>query len=87
MPIPKTYKSCWGNALNDHVFSLSYEKDEDTYQMYYDLYRRSDGKQLLTGAVFAESYGDVIAAATATHSYLMDKTGKILLCLKNDKLV
>ena len=87
MPIPKTYKSCWGNALNDHVFSLSYEKDEDTYQMYYDLYRRSDGERLLTGAVFAESYGDVIAAATATHSYLMDKTGKILLCLKNDKLV
>ena len=28
-----------------------------------------------------------LLAVTKTHSYMMDLTGKILLCLKNDKLV
>lgn len=77
----------WGNALNDHVFSLSYEKDDGSYQMFYDLYRRSDGACFLSDAVFVEHYGDRIAAATSTHSYLLDETGNVLICLKNNKLV
>ena len=55
--------------------------------MFYDLYRRSDGACFLSDAVFVEHYGDRIAAATSTHSYLLDETGNVLICLKNNKLV
>ena len=74
-------------TLSSHVLALEYEKDIDFYQRFYNLYRREDGKRFLTGAVYTESFGNRIVAATPTHSYLMDETGKVLLCLKNDKLV
>ena len=75
------------DPLNSRVFSLQYTKDDGTYQWYHDLFRRDSGECFLSGAVCAQSFGDRIAAATPTHSYLLDETGKVLLCLKNDKLV
>lgn len=78
---------CSLQTLSSHVLALEYEKDIDFYQRFYNLYRREDGKRFLTGAVYTESFGNRIVAATPTHSYLMDETGKVLLCLKNDKLV
>ena len=77
----------YAQTLSSHVFALEYDKDDGIYLYYHDLYRRDDGKRFLTGAVYAESFGNRIVAATPTHSYLMDETGKVLLCLKNDKLV
>ena len=85
--VPHVEESGWDSTLSDHVFSLSYTKDDGSYQWYYDLYRRKNGERFLAGAVIAQSFGDRIVAATPTHSYLMDETGKVLLCLKNDKLV
>ena len=85
--VPHVEESGWDSTLSDSVFFLSYRKDEDSYQWYYDLYRRKNGERLLAGAVIAQSFGDRIVAATPTHSYLMDETGKVLLCLRNDKLV
>lgn len=85
--VPHWEERGWDSTLSDSVFFLSYRKDEDSYQWYYDLYRRKNGERLLAGAVIAQSFGDRIVAATPTHSYLMDETGKVLLCLKNDKLV
>lgn len=74
-------------TLTDDAFYISYQYDDGTYQWYQALYRRSDGARLFTDLVYVANYGDRIVAATSTHSYLLDATGKILLCLKNDKLV
>jgi len=75
------------NPLGDGLFQMEYVFDDGTYQRYYDLFRRGESLPFLTGAACVESYGPYTVAATTTHSYLLDQTGKVLLCLKNDKLV
>ena len=72
-----------GNSL----YGVEYTTTDGSWNSDITLYDFNADKCLLRNAVNMEQFGSYVLILTTTHSYLLDQTGKTVLCLRNDKLV
>ncbi len=82
---PENYRGVTmaGNSL----YGVEYITKDGSWSSNITLYDFNTDKCLLRNAVKMEPFGNMILVLTKTHSYILDKSGNKILCLKNDKLV
>ena len=82
---PENYRGV--TMAGNRLYSVDYFTTDGTWNSMIRLYDFATNKCLLKNAVKLEQFGNMILVLTKTHSYILDKSGNKILCLKNDKLV